>query len=110
MPGLARPPLRCRVGERTPIPFWKKEAVWSWEMQLCRLGFRRRSRWYWSCGHGYNLPPDAHVSIFAASACRPPEAALSSPHRLLEVNAFHVTVRLGMDHVHFHYHERGDAV
>jgi hypothetical protein len=79
--------------------------MWLWHWQLRDAGFIECSNGYWQCEQGFGLPEDAWVSIFVgnwAVSCR---RRRSSPRKLIEVNAFHVTFKFAVDHIHFYYHE-----
>jgi hypothetical protein len=82
--------------------------MWLWENELRQAGFRRRSEHYWRCERGFDLPPGAYVSIFPGGQLVPPGAR--GRHTLVEVNAFHVTFPIGLDNLHFYYHEAGEGV
>lgn len=84
------------------------------EAELQRLGFRRRSRRYWQCERGYELPVGAYLSIYTDGRdghldrerrCR--HAGLGG-NRTTQISAFHVTFLLDADNVHFYYHDYGD--
>jgi hypothetical protein len=78
--------------------------MWLWVGELHRLGFRRRSERYWQCERGYGLPAEAYVSIFAHALVRGGSGRATAPVRA-DVGAFHVTFCLGVDRIHFYYHE-----
>ena len=79
--------------------------MWLWQCELPRLGFRQLSEWYWQCERGHGLAAGVYLSIFADAADREPGGRVR-----LDVAAFHVTMILGVDRVHFYYHEAGEAV
>jgi hypothetical protein len=78
--------------------------MWLWACELRRLGFRRLSERYWQCERRYGLPDGAYLSAFAHAREREP-----SGRERVDVCAFHVTFCLGVDRVHFYYHEATDA-
>src|SRR5262249_25495612 len=78
--------------------------MWLWAVQLHELGFKRKSERYWRCERRFGLPDDAHVSIFAWS-----EQSAGGKRRI-ELDTFHITFHLHLDHVHFYYHERDHNV
>lgn len=75
--------------------------MWLWECELRRLGLRRLSERYWQCEGRYGLPGGAYLSVF-------PHA--TAGRERLDVCAFHVTFCLGVDRVHFYFHERAEEV
>lgn len=76
--------------------------MWIWSEQLKAMGFSRKSDRYWQCKNRYGLDDNEHLSLFPWS-----EAPLhGSDQILVEMDTFHVTMLLGIDHVHFYYHER----
>jgi hypothetical protein len=77
--------------------------MWLWEAEFRRLGFRRRSERYWRCDRRYGLGADGHLSVFSWGELAGPGGLL-----LAELTEFHVTFRLGLDHIHFYYHEYRD--
>jgi hypothetical protein len=79
--------------------------MWLWEVQLYDLGFRRRSERYWSCARRFGLPDAAHVSIFSWS-----EQTIPDGRFLVELTEFHITYEIGLDNVHFYFHERADNI
>jgi hypothetical protein len=81
--------------------------MWIWECELRRLGLRRLSERYGQCERRYGLPEDAYLSVFSHAAERQSTAA--GPERL-DICAFHVTFCLGVDRVHFYFHEREEDV
>jgi hypothetical protein len=82
--------------------------MWLWESELRELGFKRKSERYWQCERHFDLPDHAHLSVFSWGEQSIP-AGRSGPVRfLVELTEFHVTFRLGLEHVHFYYHERLD--
>lgn len=82
--------------------------MWLWECELWALGFRRKSERYWQCERGHELPAAAHLSLFSWSEQRLPPEAGGSVRWLVELTEFHVTFQIGLEHVHFYYHEQGD--
>src|SRR5262249_32891639 len=74
--------------------------MWFWDIQLRALGFRRRAVRYWQCEGRFGLPGHGHISLFPWSELR------EAGGQLVDVSAFHVTFVIGLDHVHFYYHER----
>ena len=75
--------------------------MWLCADKLKNIGFRQFSRWYWQCDTRFGLPADAHLSIFVGCEPRCGHEVI----RMVEVSAFHVTFRVGTDHLHFYYHE-----
>src|SRR5690242_4007301 len=73
--------------------------MWIHQTVLRRVGFRPMSDDYWKCERGHGLPAEAYLSLFPAAADGP----------WAEVWAFHVTFYLGVDRVHFYYHDAGDG-
>jgi hypothetical protein len=82
--------------------------MWLWECELRSLGFRRKSERYWQCERGHELPVAAHLSVFTWSEQRIPPRADGGVRWLVELTEFHVTFQLGLEHVHFYYHEQGE--
>jgi len=78
--------------------------MWLWDWQLQQLGFRRLSERYWQCERGHDLPAAAYLSIFSDVRDRDADG------ERIEVAAFHVTFGLGVDRVHFYYHEVADGL
>lgn len=87
----------------------RREAMWLWEFQLRPLGLRRLSDRYWQCERCHGLPDDAYLSVFAHAQERQ-TAGLAAGCERVDVCAFHVTFCLGVDRVHFYYHERAEGV
>jgi hypothetical protein len=83
--------------------------MWLWECELRELGLRRLSQWYWQCERRYGLPAEAYLSVFAHAQERQSSAGTGTRERV-DVCAFHVTFCLGVDRVHFYYHEIADGV
>lgn len=81
--------------------------MWLWEGELHAVGFRRRSRWYWQAQQRFGVPPNAYVSLFAGAQYRVAAAGKRSGLQRVEASTFHVTFRLGVDNIHFYYHEVG---
>lgn len=77
--------------------------MWLWHSDLRALGFTQASPGYWQCERGHGLPMDVHLSIFPW--CRPGRSRRRAVPALCEVCAFHVTFEIGVDNVHFYYHE-----
>jgi hypothetical protein len=84
--------------------------MWLWAGQLHSLGFRRLGEFYWQCEVGYSLGADSYLSLFAHTLDGRPRRRARSVRQWLEVAAFHVTFCLGVDRVHFYYHEVGDGI
>lgn len=76
--------------------------LWTW--QLHQLGFRRFSDRYWQCERGHDLPAAAYLSVFSDVRDRDGDG------ERIDVGAFHVTFVLGIDRVHFYYHEVTERV
>jgi hypothetical protein len=79
--------------------------MWLWEIDLRRLGFRRKAERYWQCRQRFGLAGDDHISIYSWS-----EQQLPGPRFLVELTEFHVTFAIGNQRVHFYYHEAGDHI
>src|SRR5437870_784608 len=79
--------------------------MWLWECELRQLGFRRRSDGYWRCERRYGLPAEAYLSLFAGGEHDLFPEDVRARRRIVEVSAFHVTILLGVDRIHFYYHE-----
>lgn len=75
--------------------------MWLWASELHRLGFKRKSERYWQCERRYGLPVHAYLSLYPW--CEHTDAA--SARQQIEVSAFHVTFQLGLERIHFYYHE-----
>jgi hypothetical protein len=83
--------------------------MWLWECELYQFGFRYRSVRYWQCERGFGLPGNGYISVFVGGkggATRRGRAR----QWLVEVSAFHVTFKVGVDNLHFYYHERTEGV
>jgi hypothetical protein len=80
--------------------------MWQWDNELYERGFRRRSERYWQCVRGHGLPVDAHLSLFSWAEQTLPGRHKGQHRYLVEVTEFHVTFLIGIDHLHFYYHER----
>jgi hypothetical protein len=83
--------------------------MWLWACELRRLGLRRLSPRYWQCERGYGLLPGSYLSAFAHAAERPTSVGPGGDERV-DICAFHVTFCLGVDRVHFYFHEVSDGV
>jgi hypothetical protein len=81
--------------------------MWLHEIQLRRLGFRRRSAGYWSCFLRFGMRGEEHISVFARSEVASDFPASRDAGLIVEVSEFHVTLPLG-ENFHFYYHESGD--
>jgi hypothetical protein len=79
--------------------------MWLWECELRELGFRRKSTRYWQCANRFGLEEDAHLSIYTWSE-ELPSASSGGKHVLIELSTFHVTFEIGLENIHFYYHER----
>lgn len=75
--------------------------MWLWEVELRELGFRQKSARYWLCERRHGLWEGEHLSVYA-------DARTDGERRLFEVHAFHVTFGIGIENVHFYYHESAD--
>jgi hypothetical protein len=71
-----------------------------WEWQLHQLGMRRLSTRYWQCDRRYSLPDSAYLSIFG-DRCD----VVDDRRERVDFAAFHVTFCLGVDRIHFYFHE-----
>jgi hypothetical protein len=80
--------------------------MWLWGWDLHRMGFRRRSEHYRQCERRYGLPAHAYLSIFVHTC----ESDPAGGRERVEISAFHVTFRLGIDRIHFYYHEADEQV
>jgi len=78
------------------------------DVELRRLGFRRRSRRYWQCERRYGLPEDAYISIFSTGKDGRLDRVQCADARVLQLDAFHVMFLLDVDNVHFYYHQYAD--
>jgi hypothetical protein len=74
--------------------------MWLWSAELHEWGFKRKSERYWRCERRFGLGDQAHISIFAWSE------QTSDGKKRVEIDAFHITFNLRLEHVHFYYHER----
>src|SRR5262249_33430313 len=83
--------------------------MWLWECELCQLGLRRWSTSYWQCERRYGLPGGAYISVFPHAVARQSAAGKAKRERL-DICAFHVTFCLGVDRLHFYYHERAEGI
>jgi hypothetical protein len=77
--------------------------MWLWDLDLHRLGFRRRGDRYWRCERRYGLAGHDHVSVFSWSEQRLPDGRF-----LVQLTEFHVTFYRGGEHLHFYYHDLND--
>jgi hypothetical protein len=91
------------------IHFLEEEDMWLWECELRQLGFRRRSDGYWRCERRYGLPAEAYLSLFASGEHHLTADRARSRRRIVEFSAFHVTMPLVVDRIHFYYHERSET-
>jgi hypothetical protein len=82
--------------------------MWLWDNELYERGFRRRSERYWQCVRGHGLPADAHLSLFSWAEQTLPGRRKGQRRYLVEVTEFHVTFAIGIEHLHFYYHEHCD--
>jgi hypothetical protein len=94
--------------------FWvvykkRREVMWLWACELHQLGLRRLSASYWQCERRYGLPDGAYLSVFSHASEKQHTAGTAGRERL-DVAAFHVTVCLGVDRVHFYFHEVAEGV
>lgn len=69
------------------------------------LGFRRKSERYWRCVRNFGLGEGEYLSVFSWGEQRLPGPASGSARFVVEMTEFHVTFLVGIDHVHFYYHE-----
>jgi hypothetical protein len=83
--------------------------MWLWECELRQLGLRRLSPRYWQCERRYGLPRGAYLSVFS-HAGESQTAAGDVQRERLDICAFHVTFCLGVDRVHFYFHEVAEGV
>jgi hypothetical protein len=79
--------------------------MWLWDIELRTLGFRRKSDRYWQCLRRFELPDAAYLSLFSWSEQCIPDG---NGRYLVELSAFHVTFRIGLERIHFYYHERSE--
>jgi hypothetical protein len=82
------------------------EDVWLWESELREQGFRRKSERYWQCKRRFGLGPDEYLSLFSLGEQTLPGGRGGSVRFVVELTEFHVTFRVGFEHVHYYYHER----
>jgi hypothetical protein len=87
----------------------RREVMWLWGCELRRLGLRRLSTRYWQCERRYGLPAGAYLSLFSHARERPATAS-AVEHERFDICAFHVTFCLGVDRVHFYFHEVAEGV
>jgi hypothetical protein len=87
----------------------RREVMWLWECELRQLALRRLSAGYWQCERRYGLPGVAYLSEFSHARERPAAAGAAASERL-DICAFHVTFCLGVDRVHFYFHEAAEGV
>jgi hypothetical protein len=83
--------------------------MWLWVCELRSLGLRRLSARYWQCVRRYGLPAEAYLSIFS-HACERQTTPGGNELERIDLCAFHVTFCLGVDRVHFYFHEVADGV
>jgi hypothetical protein len=83
--------------------------MWLWACELNQLGLRRLSASYWQCERRYSLPDGAYLSVFSHAGEKQHTTGAAGRERL-DVAAFHVTFCLGMDRVHFYFHEVAEGV
>lgn len=83
--------------------------MWLWGCELRQLGLRRLSPRYWQCERRYGLPADAYLSVFAHAEERQARSRSAAPERF-DICAFHVTFCLGVDRVHFYFHEVAEGI
>jgi hypothetical protein len=83
--------------------------MWLWECELRQLGLRRLSTRYWQCERRYGLPEGAYLSVFPHAGERQTTAGTATRERF-DICAFHVTFCLGVDRVHFYFHEVAEGV
>jgi hypothetical protein len=84
--------------------------MWLSECELRAIGFRRRSTHYWQCERRFGLPSDGYLSVFADGECAIADSIGDTQPSHIEVSAFHVTFVLGVDNIHFYYHEHAENV
>ena len=79
--------------------------MWLWDIELRALGFRRKSERYWQCLRRFELPDAAYLSLFSWSEQFIPAG---NGRYLAELSDFHVTFQIGLERIHFYYHERSE--
>lgn len=77
--------------------------MWLYDLELQRLGFRRKGDRYWQCERRLGLTGHDHLSVFSWA-----EQRLPAGRFLVELTEFHVTFYRGGEHLHFYYHEMAD--
>lgn len=77
--------------------------MWLWSCELRQIGFRRRSRRYWQCERRFGLTGNSYISIFIHTVHS------QNDRECLEISAFHVTFQVGIERVHFYYHEMANT-
>ena len=87
----------------------RREVMWLWVCELHQRGLRRLSASYWQCERRYGLPDGAYLSLFVQVGEKQRTAGVVGRERL-DVAAFHVTFCLGVDRVHFYFHEVAEGV
>jgi hypothetical protein len=83
--------------------------MWLWVCELYQLGWRRLSEGYWRCERRYGLPEGAYFSVFSHAEEKRGTGGAALRERL-DIAAFHVTFRLGVDRIHFYFHEVAEGV
>jgi hypothetical protein len=83
--------------------------MWLWACELRQRGLRCLSASYWQCERRYGLPSEAYLSVFAHAGEKQHRGGTAGRERL-DVAAFHVTFCLGVDRVHFYFHEVADGM
>jgi hypothetical protein len=84
--------------------------MWIWNTELQQAGFRQRSVGYWRAERRFGLSPGAYVSVFPGGESVAPREGGHDDRNLLDVSAFHVTIPVDVDRLHFYYHEAGEGV
>jgi hypothetical protein len=87
----------------------RRGVMWLWDCELRHLGLRRLSPRYWQCERRYGLPIGAYLSAFAHAMERQTPTGSAGRERF-DICAFHVTFCLGIDRVHFYFHEVTEGV